>query len=439
LSDFSFGQGFEALEFGSFGGSSEESYGPYIPEARDCISCGVCTGSCPTFKVKPEENYGPRGRIRMIDRIINKQEKLTAQELEALESCTLCRSCETVCPSKMAYSELYLKAFQLIDYHPSRNIAVRLILNLADGNALKLYLADKLIRFYQWSGLRQLLNRLPFSPLKGDLRELESLLPLPYTPQAVANINPAKTNKKKGKVALFTGCIANLLDTQTHNATISLLTHLGYEVQVIQNQTCCGATYAHNGDLEQAKSCAVQNLDAFSACGVDAIIYNASGCGAFLSEYSTFLEDDKIGDLLQEIPPTIDIMEFLSTTKWPEDVELHKLNISVAVHESCSQRNVLENTSSIYSLLAKIPGLEITPLPGNEMCCGAGGTKMVTQPELARPPRDEKVTALLESKADMLISSNLSCALHLASGIRQAGHDIEVIHPVVLLARQLTN
>ncbi|MEJ2621039.1 MAG: (Fe-S)-binding protein [Candidatus Thiodiazotropha sp.] len=438
MSEFGFGQGFEALQFGSFGGSSEENYGPYIPEARDCISCGVCTGSCPTFKVRPEENYGPRGRVRMIDRVINKQERLNEQELEALESCTLCRSCETVCPSKMAYSELYLKAVQLIDHQPSPNIATRLVLSQADGNTLKFYLADKLIRFYQWSGLRQLLNRLPFSPLKGGLRELESLLPLPYSPQAIADINTAKTTEKQGKVGLFTGCIANLLDSQTHSATISLLTQLGYEVQVLKNQTCCGATYAHNGDLEQAKTCAVQNLNAFATCELDAIIYNASGCGAFLSEYSTLLKDDETGDLLQEIPPSIDILEFLSTIKWPEGVELHELNRSIAVHEPCSQRNVLDNSPSLYSLLAKIPGLDITPLQGNEMCCGAGGTKMVTQPELAHPPRDEKVMALLESKADMLISSNLSCALHLASGIRQAGEDIEVIHPVVLLARQLT-
>jgi glycolate oxidase iron-sulfur subunit len=107
------------------------------------------------------------------------------------------------------------------------------------------------------------------------------------------------------------------------------------------------------------------------------------------------------------------------------------------VHEPCSQRNALANADQIYRVLEKIPGLDILPLPGNGMCCGAGGTKMVTQPELASAPRDEKVEALLETGADMLISTNLTCALHLASGIRKAGHEIEVLHPVRLLARLL--
>jgi glycolate oxidase iron-sulfur subunit len=373
----------------------------------------------------------------MIDRVINKQERLTDEEIDALDACTLCRACETVCPSKMAYSELYLQAWQILDKQPIPNIAMRVVLSLVDGGALKLFLADKFIRLYQWSGIAKLLDRLSFSPLKGSLKELERLLPSTCTYQTIADRSEAVTAVKKGTVGLFTGCIANLLDRQTHSATIRLLTRLGYEVQVFQNQTCCGATYAHNGDLEQAKSCARQNLAAFSAGKLDAIIYNASGCGAFLSEYPTLLKDDETGERKHKTPPTIDILEFLTTTQWPEDLQLEELKCRVAVHEPCSQRNVLETTPASYSLLEKIPGLEIFPLQGNEMCCGAGGTKMITQPELAQPLRDEKVTALLDSKADILISTNLSCALHLASGIRQERADIEVLHPVVLLARQI--
>jgi glycolate oxidase iron-sulfur subunit len=99
---------------------------------------------------------------------------------------------------------------------------------------------------------------------------------------------------------------------------------------------------------------------------------------------------------------------------------------------------VLDNTQLIYEMLGRIPGLEVVPLPGNEICCGAGGTKMVTQPELASPPRDEKVTALLDTKADILVSTNLTCAMHMASGIREAGSEIAVIHPIQLLAQQMS-
>jgi glycolate oxidase iron-sulfur subunit len=373
----------------------------------------------------------------MIERVIRKQDQLSGEELEALDACTLCRACESVCPSKMAFADLYLQAWQAIGERPKRSLAMKLVFGLVEAGSARLSLMDKLIRFYQRSGMQGLLRKLPGSPLKAGLKELEQLIPVPHAAQAVADFTEAKTPLKQGSVGLFTGCMGNLFDSQTHNATISLLTRLGYEVQVLENQACCGATYAHNGELEQARACARQNLAAFSEGGLEAVIYNSSGCGAFLSEYPQLLDQDESEAMQQAMPLATDILDFLSTRDWPDELALRALKAKVAVHEPCSQRNVLESAPVIYELLGRIPGLEIVPLPGNEMCCGAGGTKMVTQPELANPPRDEKVAALLDTEADLLISTNLSCALHLASGIRQSDADIQVMHPVALLSQQL--
>ena len=422
---------------GSFAGVGEETFGPYIPEMRDCISCGVCVGNCPTYKVRPEENYGPRGRVRMIERVIRKQDQLSDEELEALDACTLCRACESACPSKMAFADLYLQTWEAIGERPKRSLAMKLVFGLVEGGSGRLGLVDRLIRLYQRSGMQWLLGRLPVSLLKGELKELEQLIPVPHGAEAVADCSKAESSVQRGKVGLFTGCMGKLFDTQTHNATIKLLARLGYEVEVLKEQTCCGATYAHNGELESAKTCARRNLAAFAECGLDAIIYNASGCGAFLSEYPGLLQQDEDEGAEQPIPPATDILEFLSTREWPDEMKLRPLRAKVAVHEPCSQRNVLESAALIYELLERIPELEVVPLPGNEICCGAGGTKMVTQPELAQPLRDEKVASLLDTEAELLVSTNLSCALHLAAGIRQADGGIEVIHPVRLLAEQL--
>ncbi len=437
LSDFGFGQGSEAFDFAAFGGGAEEFIGPYIPEARDCMSCGACVSGCPTYKVRPEENYGPRGRVRMIERVIRKQDLLSAEEREALEACTLCRACESVCPSKMAYAELYLQASEALDARPQRDLAISLVLGLADGPRSRQRLLGYLLRFYQWSGLHRALGSLPFSPLKGGLKELQRLLPVAHRSQPVPDQSPAETAECLGELGLFTGCMANILDTQTHNASIRLLTRLGYAVRVMQKQTCCGATYAHNSEPERARDCARRNQDAFGESGLDAIIHNASGCGAFLNDYTALLDMGEGDDTQQAMPPVTDVMDFLLGMDWPGDVAFRELHLRVAVHEPCSQRNALGNAGAVYELLAKIPGLEVIPLPGNEMCCGAGGTKMITQPELALPLRDEKVNALLQTGADLLVSTNLSCALHLAGGLRESGHDIEVMHPVRLLAQQL--
>jgi glycolate oxidase iron-sulfur subunit len=239
-------------------------------------------------------------------------------------------------------------------------------------------------------------------------------------------------------VTLFTGCVANIFDIQTHNATIKLLTRLGYDTHIQADQTCCGAIHAHNGEMERAKACARKNLDAIKHGPSSTVVFNSSGCGAFLQEYGALLGDNADSDETRHALPASDIMDFLLATGRLDELTFRPLEARVAVHEPCSQRNVLKNHGVIYSLLSRIPGLDVVSL-SNNMCCGAGGTRMLTHPQIAVPLRDDKVKALEESQAELLISTNLTCALHLSSGIRSAGKQIEVMHPVRLLAQQLAD
>ncbi|WP_245649051.1 (Fe-S)-binding protein [Magnetovibrio blakemorei] len=296
---------------------------------------------------------------------------------------------------------------------------------------------NALIHTYQKSGMSRLVQKLPGSwPIDG-FKQLSALLPVPYISKTVPHHAKALPPVHHGDVVLFTGCVAKVLDTQTHTATIKLLTRLGYGVRTLAQQTCCGAMHAHDGDVERAKGLARTNINAFSQSGACAVLYNSSGCGAFLSEYDTLLNDEKSDAPSAPPPPIIDILDFLLEEGQIGKLSFQGLKTKVAVHEPCSQRNVLKSQDLIYTALAQIPDLDIVALANNAMCCGAGGTQMMTQPELASPLRDEKVQALLDSEAEILLSTNLTCALHLAQGVRETGRNILAMHPVTLLAQQM--
>ncbi|MBW9259597.1 MAG: (Fe-S)-binding protein [Candidatus Thiodiazotropha sp. (ex. Lucinisca nassula)] len=433
MNDFGFDSFSPDYGFGGLSLDNNQSLGPYIPDAHECLSCGVCVGSCPTYRIRPEENYGPRGRIRLLEKVVRKGEPLDANEQTALAACTLCQTCETLCPSKMAFSELYRQALEGDHFKPSRSLLVSWILALAMGGEKTRQRLNRSIRIYQRSGLSRLLALLAKMPLLKGIQPLLALLPSPHEPQSVADFTQAQPDQPLGEVSLFTGYIANLFDTETHNASIKLLSRIGYDVTVVENQTCCGAAYAHNGEMSQAKSCLKQNLSAFA--NATAVIYNSTGCGAYLNDYSELRTDEEKKP--DELPPFLDVLDYLEQSNRFHELQFNPLLLKVVVHEPCSHRNALKNQTLVYRLLEKIPGLRIEPLADNQICCGAGGTKMVTQPELANPMRDEKVAALSSSGADILITTNLTCALHLNSGARDSGFTGRVMHPVRLLAEQL--
>lgn len=437
MNDWGFGFDSDGLGFAAYAEPVHAPPGPTIPEARDCMRCGLCLSRCPTYQVRAEEHYGPRGRVRLLDRVLNQDAELADEERLALDACIQCGACEAVCPSKMAFSALYGQAMARTDVKPKPGLLIRLLLGpVAHGPRVQKALSF-LIHCYQRSGLQWGLNALPFAALPGDVQRLDKLLPVPHAPQSFPRESFATGKPSRGKVGLFTGCLGSVLDTQTHHATVTLLTRLGFDACVIEGQTCCGAMHAHNGDRATAAAFATENIKAFSISGVDFVVHNASGCGAFFEEYPALLSGQDNKPDLQVLDSVTDVMGFLAETACTGDLPFRELDLKVAVHEPCSQRNVLQNESVIYTLLEKIPGLEVVPLEGNPICCGAGGTHMLTHAEFAEPLRKEKINALLASGADLLLSTNMTCALHLASGIRESGKAIEVMHPVRLLAQQV--
>jgi glycolate oxidase iron-sulfur subunit len=274
---------------------------------------------------------------------------------------------------------------------------------------------------YLKSGLQKPL-RLSGLLKKLRLSDAEALIKTP-TLNSLAAFYPSAITKR-GRVALFTGCIAEHFDRETLLAAIKLLNAIGFEVLVPPQQGCCGAIHQHNG--QSAEGLIRNNIKTFNALDVDAVLYTASGCRAMLSEYNR--NDDDAGELFRR--RLADVNDFL-LKHWSDDLQLKPSNLQIAVHEPCSQRNVLKNQQAVYALLQKIPGINIEALADNNICCGSGGSYMLTHPENAAQLKKLKQQVIATQAVDMVVSSNFGCALFLADD------SIKVDHPLVLISRQL--
>lgn len=408
---------FDFMDIGFEAGETTVTCGPYIPDASECMRCGMCVSSCPTFRLFETDEETPRRRIRAISKLLVERQTITTDERRHLDNCLQCRACENVCPSRMAYGSLFDQARASLNIKPKglAKLALWLIAEKRWRNfvmpALVLYLKSGIQKPLRYSGLLK----------KLGLAEAEALLQAPAE-HPLADCYPA-VGEPRGRIALFTGCIAEHFDRNTLQVSIQLLNAIGYEVLVPREQGCCGAIHRHNG--QDAEALIANNLRVFNALDVEAVIYTASGCGAMLFEYP---DNDAAATAFRA--DVADINDFL-LSHWPEDLRLKPLDSSAAVHEPCSQRNVLKNSDSVYRLLAKIPNLRVEALADNHHCCGAGGSYMLTHPENAGRLREQKRQAMADARADYVVSANFGCAVFLA------GDDVGVVHPLSLLAKQL--
>lgn len=398
--------------------------------ADRCVKCGMCLPHCPTYHLTHDESESPRGRIALIQGLTGGQLAFSDKLAAHLGNCLKCRACERVCPSMVPYGELIDGALTHIEraVPPPRARQLRL-LNIITQRASLRTLA-KVLRSYQRSGLRTLVRGSGLLNLLGLARH-DRLLPSLSAIQTWQAYYPAQ-NTARGDVALFTGCIADAFDQATSRSALQVLIQLGYGVHVPPGQRCCGALHLHNQQPEQAAALAQENLSAFGALDVQAIINTASGCGATLKEYLAL--NPGADDFTRKV---VDISSFIASIPWPENVTLKPLAARVAVHDPCSLTHVLRQHEAPYTLLRKIPEIELVSLPNRARCCGAAGSYMLTHPTQADTLRDEKLADIENLDTRMLVSSNIGCALHLAAGLRAKNLSMEVMHPITLLARQL--
>jgi len=396
-------------------------------ELDRCVMCGMCSQHCPTYQLTANENETPRGRIALIAALNTGQLTADATVQTHLEHCTGCRACEAYCPSGVHFGAIMDEARTLLPNQPVPSTT------LSPSTT-------RWLRIYQRSGLQKITRASGLLKPLGLAQKENLLPPVPNTPDWQDYYPVSPETNHCGDVALFTGCIANVFDREALDASRRLLNVLGYGVHVPPAQGCCGAMALHSGQTDEATALAQQNLQAFAKLDIQAIVHTASGCTARLSEYSQQRPDGQ-----HFVSKIKDINPFLASIQWPADLPVAPLHKAVALHTPCSLKNVLHQADAPHRLLQRIPQLEILPLPQNIRCCGGAGQYMLAQADFARQLREQTLDTLNnlcaakenQQKIDTLVTSNLGCALHLAAGLRERGQTITVIHPVVLLARQL--
>ena len=379
-----------------------------IVEADRCVTCGLCLPHCPTYKKTGSEADSPRGRIQLMRAVAQEILPNNTRFKEHIDLCLSCRSCESACPNNVNYGALIDTTRALFTPKSSSFSAIAkvFIRNRSFANS------------FIW--LIWLIQKCGLSGLLKHISPAAKMLPKVKQPITWRNRYETKA-EKKGSVSLFLGCAGNALDSQTLQDSIQVLNHLGYDVHIPKQQTCCGSIARQMGDADEASKLVTQNETCFDPNLP--ILTTASGCGAGLTDY---LPNHKVQD----------ISAFLTACNWGK-VEMSPLNEEIFVQDPCTLRNVQKSHQAVYQLLKKIPNATITPLAGNGQCCGGAGAYMLTQSEMANSLLHDKLNAVKGSKAVTLATSNIGCSLHIANGLREKNLAVSVLHPIQIIAKQM--
>ena len=404
----------------------------------DCVHCGFCLPTCPTYTLWGEEMDSPRGRIVLMKEGLREGSELSPTLVTHIDRCLGCMACVTACPSGVQYDKLIEDTraqiernyerpaeqqamkraiFELFP-HPARLRA--LVLSLAAARAAGL---PRLAR-RRHGGL---IDRVP------GLRTLLELAPEPSVSALRARmpeVTPA-VGLKRGRVGFLQGCVQRVFFHTVNAATVGVLAAEGFEVFAPAEPRCCGALQLHSGEDEPAAALAKRTIEAFEGC--EHVIVNAAGCGSAMKDYGHLLRDDPEWAERASFfsGRVLDANEFLAE----QDPRRKRAPIrcKVAYHDACHLAHAQGVRSQPRDLLRMIPELELVEPPEWEICCGSAGIYNLVQPEAAAELGRRKARNLLDTGAEVVAAANPGCAIQIAAHTERLGHRMPVLHPMELL------
>ncbi|HEY7347408.1 MAG TPA: heterodisulfide reductase-related iron-sulfur binding cluster [Ktedonobacterales bacterium] len=413
---------------------------------RQCIHCGFCLPTCPTYAVLGVEMDSPRGRIYQMQAIADGRMSIGPDFIEHMYCCLGCRACETACPSGVQFGKLIESAREEIEAAaPQQHNGVeRLLRRAVFGGVLPSRLLTSFmftgLKLYQRSGAQSLvrkLNLLDYVPgtLAGKLKEPEALLPHiegSLFQNALPTITPAP-EQRRYRVGFISGCIMDQVFHDINEASIRVLAANGCEVVVPRDQRCCGALHVHSGEAERGRALARANIEAFEHWGCDYIIINSAGCGSNLKEYSHLLRDDpSYAERAAAFSSKVkDISEFLAMIDL--NPQLGEIKRRVTYHDACHLAHGQKIKNQPRALLKRIPGLELVDLKEADWCCGSAGIYNITNQEMAGKLLDRKMGHIENTGAQVVATGNPGCMMQIAYGASQRDLPIQALHPIQLL------
>ena len=410
---------------------------------QQCMHCGMCLPTCPTYDATKRERNSPRGRISLMRAIAEDVIPLTKGFADEMSYCLGCLACETACPAGVNYSTLFETARADIEKSGTNTSAKRslyryLTLDLLFTRPRLLRFFGKILRSYQMSGTENLVRKLKLTKLlPSDLRRLELQTPRisgKFSNELIELIEHPVGNTESRKVALLTGCIQDLVFAQINRDTADVLLANGCEVHTPPVQPCCGSIHSHNGETELARENARRLIDLLPPEKFDTIISNAGGCGSHLRHFGRLLENDPAYALRAKAwdAKLKDIHEFLVETDFrPPTVAPFPEDTLVTYHDSCHLTHGQKVTIQPRRIIDLIPGLTLVELPEANWCCGSAGVYSITQPEQAQILLERKAKHIRATNATILVTANPGCHLQIQSAIP----NLQILHPVSLLAQ----
>lgn len=419
---------------------------------QQCMHCGLCLPTCPTYDETKLERHSPRGRIALMRAVADGELAVSKAFGEEMYYCLGCLACTTACPAGVNYAELFETARAEVERQgvldaPKRSLIRYWVVKFLFTRPRLLRFAGRTLWLWQASGLQSLARRSGLTKLlPANLRLLEPQSPAiraKFSHQLIRPIErPAPRSdvsaKPARRVAVLTGCVQDLAFSDINRATVDVLLANGCEVHTPPVQPCCGSLHAHNGDLTSARTLARRQLDLFNPADFDAILTNAGGCGSHLKNYGHLLYDDPAYAARAATwdKKLKDIHEYLVEIGFRKPASSVP-PVTVTYHESCHLCHGQKVSAQPRAILRALPGVELKECAEAQWCCGSAGIYNITQPDTAARLQERKIGHVLATGAQTVATANPGCHLQLENGLRTAlAHHTtpRVTHPIVLLA-----
>jgi glycolate oxidase iron-sulfur subunit len=413
---------------------------------QQCIHCGMCLSTCPTYDLTKLERSSPRGRIRMIRSVARGEMELSQLFAEEMNFCLDCQACETACPAGVKYGIMVEAARVLVDesgYSSKISLTIkRFALRKIVASRFALKLVSRLLWIYQKTGLQKIIRATGLLKLfSKNLSEIEKLSPpiANHFSDSLIKEVELPNGEVKYKTAFHFGCLMNTMFADINIDTIDVLRQIGCKIITPKDQVCCGSLMAHNGDMDFALKLARKNIDAFVKHDYDFLISNSAGCGAFMKDYAHLLEDDPLYAEKAKVfsSKVKDVTEFLFDelpslkSKLKTNTELEP----ITYHDACHLAHAQKVAAQPREVIKSIPGIKYTELEEASWCCGSAGIYNIVRYDDAIIQLQRKMKNIRNTGAKIVLTGNPGCMGQIKYGAEKFDVDVEVLHPVSLIKK----
>jgi len=417
----------------------DDHHPPSAELVSDCVHCGFCLPTCPTYVLWGEEMDSPRGRVYLMQAGLD-GEPMTDSMVGHFDACLGCMACVTACPSGVQYDKLIEATRAQVERRHRRPVADRLLREAIFAlfpHPRRLRLLRGPLSAYRRSGLQRLVQRTGMlARISPTLAAMEGLAPAVRPAPRLPGLVAAR-GERRAVVGMLTGCVQREFFPRVNAATARVLAMEGCDVVIPSRQGCCGALSVHNGRESEAMAFARRTIDVFDRVGVEYVVVNAAGCGSSMKEYAELLKGDtayaeRAARFAASVRDVTEIVAELGPV-----APRHPLPVTVAYHDACHLAHAQGIRAQPRDLLRTVPGLELREIADPEICCGSAGIYNLVNPEPARELGDRKAADIAATGASLLVTANPGCLMQVASSLQRLGVGIDLAHTVEVLDASL--